>query len=71
MAKLLQEVEEEQSALTQRINQLAEPHENMEQMGAKLANYQQKMKSLFEEKAKDQPLQMGDLVLWWDLRWDF
>lgn len=37
-------------------------------MGDKLSNYQQKMKSLFEKKAKDQPLQSGDLVLHWDVR---
>lgn len=39
-------------------------------MGAKLANYQQKMKSIFDKKAKDQPLQPGDLVLRWDVRWE-
>lgn len=68
MAKLLQEAKEEPSALTRRINQLVELHENREQVEVKFPNYQQKMKSLFEEKAKDRPLQPEDLVLWWDIQ---
>ena len=39
-------------------------------MGTKLLNYQQRMKSLFDQKAKDIPLQQGDLVLRWDVRWE-
>lgn len=37
-------------------------------MEVKLSNYQQKMKSLFDKKAKDRPLHPGDLVLRWDVR---
>lgn len=51
-----------------RINQLVEVHENREQVGAKLSNYQQKMKSLFDKKVNDQPLQPEDLVIGWDVR---
>jgi len=40
VAKLLQEAEEESSALTRRINQLVELHDNKEQVGTKLSNYQ-------------------------------
>lgn len=68
MAKLQQEANDEPIALTRTINQLVELHENKERVWTKLANYQQKMKSMFEEKAKDWPLQPGDLVLWWDVR---
>lgn len=50
------------------INQLVGLHENREHVGTKLANYQQKIKSLFDRKAKDQPLQSRDLVLQWDVR---
>ena len=39
-------------------------------MEAKPSNYQQKMKSVFDKKAKDRPLQPGDLVLKWDVRWE-
>lgn len=39
-------------------------------METKLSNYQQKMKSLFDNKAKDRPLQLGDLVPRWDVRWE-
>jgi len=53
---MLQEDEEEPSALTRRMNQLVELHNNREQVGAKLSNYQQRMKSLFEKKTKDKPL---------------
>jgi len=28
------------------------------------------MKSLFDKKAKDRPLQRGDLVLRWDVQWE-
>lgn len=56
--------------MTRRINQLVELQENREQVDAKLSNYQQKMKSLFDKKAKDRPLQQGDLVLRWDVRWE-
>ena len=68
VGKLLQEVEEEPSALTRRINQLVGLHKNSEQVGTKLSNYQQRMKSLFDKKAKDIPLQKVDLVLRWDVR---
>lgn len=68
VTRLLQEVEEEPSALTRRINQLVELQENREQVDPKLSNYQQNMKSMFENKAKDIPLQPGDLVLMWDVR---
>lgn len=37
-------------------------------MGAKLSNYQQKMKFMFDKKVKDRPLQLGDFVLRWDVR---
>eukprot|EP00253_Pinus_taeda_P030499 PITA_30499 len=67
MVKLLQEAEEEPSALTRRINWLVKLHENKEQVGAKLSNYQQNMKSLFDKKSKDRPLQPGDLVLQCDV----
>jgi len=39
-------------------------------VGAKFSNYQQKMKSLFDKKAKGRPLQLGYLVLCWDVRWE-
>lgn len=67
VAKLLQESKEEPIALTRRINELIKLHENREQVGAKLANYQRKMKSVFDKKAMDRPLQPGDLVLRWDV----
>jgi len=28
------------------------------------------MKSMFEKKVKDRPLQPGDLILWWDVWWE-
>eukprot|EP00253_Pinus_taeda_P011608 PITA_11608 len=68
VAKLLQEAEEEPSALTRRIHQLVELQESREHVEARLYDYQQKMKLLFDKKAKDRPLQLGDLVLRWDVR---
>jgi len=63
VAKLVQQAEEESSTLTRRIIRLVELHENREKVGTKLSNYQKRMKSLFDKKAKDTPLQQGDLVL--------
>lgn len=54
--------------MTRRINRLVELHERREQLGAELANYQLKKKSLFDKKAKGRPLYTGDLVLRWDVR---
>eukprot|EP00253_Pinus_taeda_P002558 PITA_02558 len=68
--RLLQEAEEESSALTRRINPMVELHENKEQVGTKLSNYQQKMKSMFDKREKDQPLQPRDLVLRQDVQWE-
>ena len=68
VAKFLQEVKEEPSALTRRMNQLVEPHENREKVGAKLSNYQQRMKYFFDKKVKVRPLQIEDLVLRWDVK---
>ena len=48
-----EEAKEEPSTLTKRINEMVELHEKREQVGAKLENYQHKMKSLFDNKAKD------------------
>lgn len=53
--------------MTQRINQLVELNESRQQVGEKLFNYQLKMKSSFDKKAKDIPLHPSDLVLRWDV----
>lgn len=68
VAKLLQEAEEEPNTLTRRKNQVVELQNKREQVEEKLLNYQQRMKYLFDKKAKDKALQQGDLVLRWDVK---
>lgn len=68
VTRILQDALEEPNSLTRRINQLVELHESREKVGQKLVNYRQKMKSLFDKKAKDMPLQLGDFVLRWDVQ---
>ena len=68
MARFLQEIEEEPNVLIQRMNQLVELNETREQVSLKLAEYQEKKKGLFDQRAKYKEIQAGDLVLRWDVK---
>ena len=68
VAWFLQESEEEPNDLIKRMNQLVELSETREQVSLRLAEYQEKMKGLFDQRAKDKEIQARDLVLWWDIR---
>ena len=68
VAWFLQESEEEPNDLIRRMNQLVELNESREQVNLKLAEYQEKMKVLFDQRATDGEIQVGDLVLGWDVR---
>ena len=54
--------------MIRRINQLVELEETRDQANHKLTEYQEKMKHVFDQHAKDRKLQIGDLVLRWDIR---
>jgi len=45
---------------------LIEVHQNRAEVDEKLQKYQDNMKALFDQKAKDREFLPGDLVLKWD-----
>ena len=59
---------QEPDDMTGRINQLVELEETRNQVNQRLTKYEEKMKYLFDQHAKDRNLQIGDLVLRWDIR---
>ena len=66
MISFRQEVEEEPNALERRLNKIIESSENRRKFGDNLITYQEKMKSIFDRKAKEILFHVGDLVLRWD-----
>ena len=64
----MQENQEEPNDVTRRINQLVELEETRNQVSQRLTEYQEKMKNLFDQHAKEKKLQVGDLVLRWDIQ---
>ena len=68
MARFLQERKEETNYLIIRMTQLVKLNETWEQVSHRLAEYQEKMKGLFDQRAKDKEIQVGDFVLRWDVR---
>ena len=54
--------------MIRRINQLVELEETRNQVDQRLIEYQEKMKNVFDQHAKDRNFQVGDLVLRWDVR---
>ena len=68
VARFMQESQEEPDDMTRRINQLVELEETRSQVNQRLAEYQEKMKNIFDQRAKERKLQIGDMVLRWDVR---
>jgi hypothetical protein len=66
--KLFQEIGEEPNDMTRRINQIIEVQQTREQVNEKFQEYQDRMKAIFDKKAKDINFLPGDLVLRWDAR---
>jgi hypothetical protein len=66
--KIWQDSNEEPNDITRRENQLVEVQKNRTEVNKKLQRYQDKMKTLFDQKAKDRDLFPGDLVLKWEAR---
>ena len=67
VARFMQESQEEPDGMVRRINQLVELEETRSQVNQGLAEYQEKMKSIFDRHSKDRKFQIGDLVLRWDV----
>jgi hypothetical protein len=66
--KLWQDSKEEPNDITRRINQMIEVQQNRAEVDEKLQKYQDNMKALFDQKAKDREFLPGDLVLKWEAR---
>jgi hypothetical protein len=66
--KIWQDSNEEPNDVTGRENQLVEVQQNRIEVNEKLHRYQDKMKALFDQKAKDRDFLPGDLVLKWEAR---
>jgi len=66
--KFLQDSTDEPDDFSRRINQIVELNENRDEVQHKLKKYQNKMKALFNRRARERDLKEGDLVLRWDAR---
>jgi hypothetical protein len=66
--KLFQEVNEELNDLTRRMNQLVEVQQVKDQVNENFQEYQDKMKEIFDRKAKEISFLLGDFILRWDAR---
>eukprot|EP00253_Pinus_taeda_P029046 PITA_29046 len=66
--KLLQDSTNEPNDFSRRINQIIELNENRDEVQYKLKKYQNKIKSLFDRRARERDFKQGDIVLRWDSR---
>lgn len=62
----LRESNEEPDVFSRRINQIIELNEKRDEVKFRLKQYQSKMKTLFDRKARETDFMEGDLVLKWD-----
>ncbi len=65
--KLLQQEDGEETPMQKRMNQLIEVHQLRDQVSTQNQEYHNKMKATFDRNAKAIDLQVGDLVLKWDV----
>jgi len=66
--KLFQEIGEDTNDMTRRINQIIEVQKTREQVNEKFQENQDKIKVIFDKKAKNINFLLEDLVLRWDAR---
>jgi hypothetical protein len=66
IAKFFQDYQEEPNDVIRRIHQLVEVQQAREQTVDSIQDHQQKIKQVFDKKAKKERFQIGDLVLKWD-----
>lgn len=66
--RFLQEANEEADDFSRIINQIIKLNENIDEVHYKLWKYKNKMKSLFDRKARERDFKEGYLVLRWDSR---
>jgi hypothetical protein len=66
VAKFFQDHQEEPDDMIRRIHQLVEVQQAREQAMDRIQDHQQRIKQVFDKKAKKERFQIGDLVLKWD-----
>ena len=66
--KYVQEEDSEPNPIQRRINQLIEVHQQREVLCEKVHGYQNKVKQVFDKRAKVNSFKLGDRVLKWDAR---
>jgi hypothetical protein len=66
VAKFFQDYQEEPNDMIRRIHQLVEVQQAREQVVDRIQDQQQRIKQVFDKKAKKEEFQLGDLVLKWD-----
>ena len=66
--KYVQEEDSEPNPVQRRINQLIEVHQEREALCEKVQEYQDKVKQVFDKRAKMTSFKLGDRVLKWDAR---
>jgi hypothetical protein len=66
IAKFFQDYQEEPNDMIRRIHQLVEVQQVREQVMDRIQDHQQKVKQVFDRKAKKEEFWRGDLVLKWD-----
>jgi hypothetical protein len=66
VAKFFQDCQEEPNDMIRRIHQLVEVQQAREQVVDGIQDQQQRIKQVFDKKAKKERFQLGDLVLKWD-----
>jgi hypothetical protein len=64
--KYVQEEDSEPNPIQRRINQLIEVHQEREALCEKVQIYQDKVKQVFDKRAKVNSFKLGDMVLKWD-----
>ena len=68
--KYIQEEDSETNPTQIRINQLIEVHQLREGLCDKVQTYQEKVKQVFDKRAKSNSFNLGDKVLKWDARYE-
>jgi hypothetical protein len=64
--KFFQDYHKEPNDMIRRIHQLVEVQQVREQVMIRVQDHQQRIKQVFDKKAKKEEFQVGDLVLKWD-----
>ena len=68
--KYIQEEDSEPNPTQRRFNQLIKVHQLREGLFDKVQTYQEKLKQVFDKRAKSGSFNLGDMVIKWDVRYE-